>query len=258
MFDDLEDPFGPPTGNALSRVLARARRRRAIRRNSAALIVVVAVAATAVGANALDSGKRAIHVAGPSTTQPAPTSTSASTPSPTSTTTTTSTTTSTTQPASELWTSSHLTITPRSLGQVVVGMTLPEAQIAAGLTFDGTGDGAFFPTTLPAGFPHLFVNAAVDDHVSCVGVESGNVTTFPQTVVTSEGFRLGDTVSQLLAVYGSRATYLPAPPSGIAPSPGYVVTEADGNLAFSVDITQTRIVAIKGGGADVTPSTCTG
>ncbi len=264
MFDDLGDPSGPPAGDTLERVLARARRRRATRRGAFAFVVVGAVAALAVGASALGSDSKAIHIAGTTTTNPAPTTTA---PLPTSTSSSTSTTTSTTtQPqtgTSERWTDSVLTITPQSLGAVRIGMTLPEAETAAGVPFDGAADGAFYPTSLPTGFPHLFVNEDPSNLVSCFGAEIGDPTALPivsapQTVSTPEGFHLGDTVAQLLAIYGTRAHFLQAPAGGISPRAGYVVAEPDGNLAFYVDNSSTRILGIKGGDSALTPSSCSG
>lgn len=253
MFDDLADPLGPPTGDALGSVLARARRRRVTRVGSTALIAVVAVAAIAVAANALGSSSKTVHVAGTTTTSPTTTTAPSSATSATSTSTTT-------QPVAspELWSGLQLTITPKSLGQVTVGMTLDQAQAAAGVAIDGAADSAFFPTTLPADFPHLFFNEDPSNTVSCVGAEIADYATNPQTVVTPEGFRLGDTVQQLLTIYGSRARYSPAPPTGISTRAGYVVTEPDGNLAFYIDETTGRIYGIKGGGADLTPSSCNG
>src|SRR5207302_3643828 len=101
----------------------------------------------------------------------------------------------------------QLTITPRSLGQVTVGMTLDQAQAAAGIAIDGAADTAFYPTALPANFPHLYFNEDPSNTVSCVGAEIADYATNPQTVITPEGFRLGDTVQQLLSIYGSRARY---------------------------------------------------
>ena len=259
MFDDLADPLGPPTGDALGRVLTRARRRRATQRTAGALIAVVAVVsvavAVAVAASALDSRSSAVHIAATTTTKPTPT-----TPPPPSSTTSTTTTTTSTQPVGggELWSGAQLTITPRSLGRVTVGMTFDQAQTASGVAIDGAADGAFFPTALPSGFPHLFFNEHPSNAVSCVGAELADLATIPQTVSTPEGFRLGGTVHQLLAVYGSRATYSDAPPSGISPRAGYVVTEPGGNLAFDVDPTTSRVYGIKGGGTDLTPSACNG
>lgn len=136
-------------------------------------------------------------------------------------------------------------------------MTLDEAQFAAGVKFDGRGDGAYYPTSLPAGFPHVFVNLGTGTTVACVGAEIGPSDTIAQTVVTPEGFRLGDTVAQLQAVYGTRARFSPAPPTGLSPRAGYVVDEAGGTLAFYVDSANTRVLGMKGG-PGVTPSTCSG
>jgi hypothetical protein len=258
LFDDLGDPTGPPTGDALERVLTRARRRRATQRSAFALVVVGAVAALAVGASALGSGSNAIHVEGTTTTNPTPTTAATTTPSTSTSTSSPSATTTTTRPTTEgRWTDARLTITPVSLGSVRIGMTFPEAETAAGAPFDGHGDGAYYPTSLPTGFPHLFVNLGAGNLVSCFGAEIANTAT-PQVVQTADGFRLGDTVQQLLAIYGSRAHFMQASAGGISPRAGYVVAEPDGRLAFYVDTTGTRILGIKGGGVDVTPSSCNG
>ena len=55
-------------------------------------------------------------------------------------------------PAPDPWTSSELTVTPDGLGAVRVGMTLSEAQQAAGVTFGDVGDGF---DHAPTGNPRL-------------------------------------------------------------------------------------------------------
>jgi len=161
---------------------------------------------------------------------------------------------------SDRWTSRQLTITPRSLGAVRVGMTIEEAQTAAGLFFDGRGDGFWYSTQRPAGYPHDFVGqGGPSGAVVCVGAELFDASPrLLQTVSTPEGIRLGDTVQRLLSVYGSRARYVSAPASGMTTNAGYVVTESDGNLVFVVDRANRRIVEIAGGAADLGPNTCTG
>jgi len=262
IFDDLGDPLGPPEGDALGAVLARARRKRVVRRGTVAVLAVVGVAAFAVSANAFTAKSGHVHVEGPRTTvSPSVTSTSTASTTTTATSTTTSgVTTTSTSPSSgaEPWSGQQLTITPQSLGGVRVGMTLDEAQQAAGYAFDGTGDGAYYSTTVPAGFPHLFVRLDQRGDVSCVGAEISDQASIPQAISTPEGFRLGETVPRLQAVYGARARFVPAPAGGISPRAGYVVTEAGGALAFYVDNTNTRILGIKGGGTDLTPSSCSG
>jgi hypothetical protein len=271
-FDDLADPLGPPEGDALGAVLTRVRRRRIVRRGTAALIAVVVVVALGVSANAFAPKTGRVHIEGRGTTVsvprsttsvPASTSTSTTTTAAASTTSTTPVSTTSTTPvttpavAGEVWSGTQLTITPLSLGRVGVGMTLDQAQIAAGLPFDGRADGASYPTGLPSGFPHLFVGDGANSTVACVGAQIGPNTVSPQTVTTPEGFHLGDTVQRLRAIYGG-ARYSPAPTGGISPRAGYVVSEASGNLAFSVDSTGTRVLGITGGGHDLTPSSCTG
>ena len=257
IFDDLADPQGPPSRDALGRVLSRARRRRVARRATAVAIAVVAVGAIAVSAGALTSSSGPGRTLSATTTSVA--STTNSTTSTTSTTTTTEPATTSTQTVapSGLWTGTQLEITPRSLGGVELGMTLAQAGSAAGVAFDGAADSAFFPTTLPSDYPHLFVNEAPGNTVSCVGAEMNPAIRTPQAVTTPEGFRIGDTVQQLLAIYGSRAHYSPAPSGGIAARDGYVVEETNGDLAFDVDDATNTIFAIKGG-TGLTPSSCNG
>lgn len=152
-----------------------------------------------------------------------------------------------------LWTARRLTITPTSLGGVRVGMTLAEAQAAAGAAFDAAGDGYSYPSTLPAGYPHLYVGR---DPVDCVGAEGASTA---QAVATPEGFRLGDSVRALLAVYGSRARYVPAPTGGgMTDYAEYIVAEAGGNLVFMVDPAGQRVTGIAGGGSGLDPNSCTG
>jgi len=159
--------------------------------------------------------------------------------------------------ASAPWTASQLTITARSLGAVRVGMTLADAQQAGGVTFDGFGDGFAYPTSLPQGFPHDFVGGtgtSPDGVVQCVGTSG---TSAAQTVSTPEGLQLGDPVSRVLAVYGARARFIPAPTTGgMTDYSGYVVTGAEGNLAFV--ISNQKVSEIEGGNGTLGPNSCTG
>lgn len=163
-------------------------------------------------------------------------------------------------PTAERWTSRQLTITPTSLGAVRVGMTRSEAQAAAGVSFDGSGDGFVYSTRRPAGFPHDYVGlGAPNDTVVCVGASIfDRSTALQQAISTPEGFRLGDTVERLLGVYGTRAHFVPAPATGMTTNAGYVVAESGGKLAFVVDLARKRIVEIAGGGPGVGPNSCTG
>ena len=157
------------------------------------------------------------------------------------------------------WTSSQLTITPQSLGAVRVGMTGDQAQGAAGETFDGAGDGFTYP--IRPGYPHLYVGGAPGEYargagspVRCVGASdpAGR-----QDIVTADGFHLGGSVAQLLAIYGSRARYMPAPAGGgMTDYAGYVVTEPAGDLAFVVYSGAVREIA--GGPTPLSPNGCTG
>jgi hypothetical protein len=134
-------------------------------------------------------------------------------------------------------------------------MSLAQAQSAAGIIFDGRGDGAFYPTTLPPGYLHLFVDG---DPVGCVGAEAG-LSPQRQTVSTPEGVRLGDSTKKMLHTYGSRARYLPAPAFGITTRAGYVVPlTGGGSLVFGVDNTGTTITEISGTGLGANPGNCIG
>jgi hypothetical protein len=134
-------------------------------------------------------------------------------------------------------------------------MTITEAQQAAGITFDGSGDGFYYPTGLPTGYPHLFVGG---ETVDCVGADSGDSSEPTQEVVTPEGFSLGGTVQSLLATYGSRAIYEPAPTDGgMTDNAGYVVSEDSGDLVFVVDASGLTINEIAGG-TNIGPNDCTG
>jgi hypothetical protein len=232
MFDDLADPLGTPPGDALGTVLAHARRRRAAHRGAAALAALVAVVAIAASANALrGSDSSAGHIANEPTTATAATPTTTVAPHQT---------TPDTQSSigTGPWSDRALTITARSLGGVHLGMNRNEAQVAAGYAFDTGGDGFVYPTTLPAGFPHDYVGVtglSGHESVVCVGASLRNGSKpSSQTISTPEGFRLGDTVQRLKAIYGSRARYVPAPSSGMTTNAGYVVDEAGGHLAFVV------------------------
>ena len=163
--------------------------------------------------------------------------------------------TTTTAPASGLWTATALTITPDSLGAVTVGMSLDQAQQAAGITFDGAGDGFSYPTTLPTGYPYIYVGGTPT--VSCVG--ASEATGGPQVVSTPEGVVLGGSVQSLLSIYGSKATYTPAPPPGNGRSDwaGYVVSESSGNLVFVIGSDGSTIDEIAGG-PDIGVNDCTG
>ncbi len=152
------------------------------------------------------------------------------------------------------WADAQLTITAQSLGGVRLGMTLQQAQAAAGVVFDGSGDGASYPTSLPANYPHLYVHAETGGRVTCLGADGPSTA---QTIVTPEGLHLGDTVAKLLQIYGSRARYVPAAAQGIHPSDGYVVAGPGGNLVFSTRGTST-VRSIVAGGPDLVPGTCGG
>lgn len=149
-------------------------------------------------------------------------------------------------PPSGKWTDPVVVITPTSLGAVKVGMALPDAEAAAGVSFDGFGDGAHYPKGIR---PELYVVP----NLPCVGVSGTD--TPSKTVQTAEGVRLGDSADQITALYGNRARYIPAPTGGRTPTEGYIVDFPDGKIAFAVASNVIR--AIKAG-PGVTPSSCGG
>jgi pimeloyl-ACP methyl ester carboxylesterase len=159
---------------------------------------------------------------------------------------------------SQLWSDQHLTITPTSLGQVHLGMTLTQAQAAAGVVFDGAGDGYTYPEELPAGYAHDYVGGAYGNHpVTCIGTRGSATST--QTVSTPEGVSLGDPASKVTQVYRSAAAFVPMPTGGgLDPRAGYVVKTGQGTLAFAVDSPTGPITGIAAGGPTLTPSSCTG
>jgi len=211
--------------------------------------VALLCALAACGSNGAANG---LSGHGTTTTRPAGADTAASSAAGTGATTTT-----TAPVGSSPWTASSLTITARSLGAVHIGMTRGQAEQAAGVTFDGFGDGFAYPTTLPPGFPHDFVGGvgiSPDGVVQCVGA-SGAPTA--QSVSTPLGLHLGDPASRVLAVYGAQARYVPAPTSGgMTAYAGYVVSTADGNLAFV--ISGNTVTEIEGGNGTLGPNSCTG
>jgi hypothetical protein len=113
MFDDLADPLGPPDGDALGAVLAKAHRRRVVRRAAgiAAVAGVLAIGGIAAVAAASSPTSTHVAVAAPSTTLPAnepkPTTTTSS-----STSTTSSTTSSTSTSTTSTTTSTSTTTVP--------------------------------------------------------------------------------------------------------------------------------------------------
>lgn len=153
------------------------------------------------------------------------------------------------------WTEPQLTITAESLGAVQLGMTLAQAEAAAGLNFDGMGDGMAYPTALP---DHLYVGLLSDGTVGCVGAGEAQPAGSRQTVSTPEGFQLGDTVQALLSIYGSRAQSVPAPTSGLSSAAGYIVADNGGNLLFFVDPTDATVTQIAGGPNVTNSNSCPG
>ena len=155
------------------------------------------------------------------------------------------------------WTDSFLVISPSGLGDVHIGMSQAQAQAAANETFDGSGDGFVYHTTVADRYPRLWAGLDSTSVVTCVGAGMTNALPLEQTVVTPDGFMLGEGVQQLLHVYGSRAKYVPNPESGRDPQAGYVVDEGSGRLVFWVNSVG-AVMGIAAGNRTLEPSYCTG
>ena len=151
------------------------------------------------------------------------------------------------QQSSGQWTASKLVITPHSLGAVAVGMTVAQASAAAGVKIVEVGDGFGYPN----GDSSSGLAITGLPTVTCV---LASVTSGGPVVVTPQGFPVGGTLMALKSLYGTRLRYVPAPSTGPAPVPGWVVSfPGDGNLAFGVN---NGIVTAILGGKKAMPSTC--
>lgn len=155
--------------------------------------------------------------------------------------------------SAEAWTASELTITPNSLGTVTLGMTNAQVNAAAGVQVDASGEGYYDSVGLPSGSLHLYVGG---DPVRCVGASIKRGSSAIQRVATPDSVAVGETVSKLENVYGSRAVFTPASGTGRTNNTGYVVSSADGDLTFVIDAQQ-KITGIAGG-KDLTPNSCVG
>ena len=81
-----------------------------------------------------------------------------------------------------------LTISPQAPDAVRIGTTVTQAQTAAGLAFDGSGDGYSYRTSIPSGL-YLYVGG---DPVTCVcATMRPRPGSAKQTVETRDGFELG-------------------------------------------------------------------
>jgi hypothetical protein len=155
------------------------------------------------------------------------------------------------------WTASSLIITATSLGAVKNGMTLAQAENAAGLDFPGSGNGAHYPTLTSPHAPHLYIRPTGDTNFPpCLGAQGDGKGT--PTVSTAEGFRLGDPVRRLKGIYGSALTYTPRPDAGLSPRAGYTLKEPAGSIIFVIDPATDTITEIASSTQSLTPSGCPG
>jgi hypothetical protein len=279
---ELIDPQ-PPTRKNLNALRRRHRRTHRILRAGAPLVVAAAVAAVAITATAVAVHHRfqprppATHQPVPHTPQPTAPTPNSSTPTASASTAPPSRTASTTNPptspaasqvTSGLWTDRHLAITGNSLGGVNVGMSSTEAARAAGVSgFVEVGDGVLRPADRTQSAPlYLYLGnnagepaSTVGGSFSCLGAALTDSGTPTQTVTTTRGLHLGDPVARVHAIYGTSASFVPMPTTGgISPHAGYVVHEGGYDLVFKLDPRNSRVIAIAGGIAPMTPSECNG
>ena len=154
------------------------------------------------------------------------------------------------------WTEPSLTITPASLGAVRTGMTVGQAELAAGVGLVEVGNGVWSNQRVVAGQYVAEGDAGLSLVFGKAGVSCLDAAGAPTTdVATPEGVHLGDTVKRLLHVYGSSLTYVPASQQGINPAAAYVLHGSAGNLVFWFDSAGT-ITEIAAGPAAAPGVTC--
>jgi hypothetical protein len=144
-------------------------------------------------------------------------------------------------------------------------MSSAAAAHAAGVAaFTNVGDGVLQPAGRPDLPPYLYLsNFAGQPAASFSGdficVEAAGSESATQSVVTTRGLHLSDPATRVREIYGTAANFIPMPTTGgIDPHPGYVVHEGQFDLVFKLDASQSRVIAIAGGVAPMTPSECNG
>jgi hypothetical protein len=145
-------------------------------------------------------------------------------------------------------------------------MSSAAAAHAAGVSaFTEVGDGVFDPVgALASSQPRLYLSnfagqpaASVNGDFSCV--EAAGSESATQSVVTTLGLHLGDPAARVREIYGMTANFIPMPTTGgIDPHAGYVVHQGHFDLVFKLDGSESRVIAIAGGLAPMTPSECNG
>lgn len=164
------------------------------------------------------------------------------------------------------WNSHVLVITGHSLGGVSIGMSSPQAARAAHVSaFTPVGDGVQVPAEKANSPQQLYLYldsfagqppASFRGDFLCVAADGSQTAT--QSVVTAAGLHLGDSAARVREIYGAAATFIPEPTGGIEPHPGYVVHQGQFDLVFKLDSSLSRVIAIAGGFAPMTPSQCNG
>ena len=146
------------------------------------------------------------------------------------------------QTPSGRWTGSDLTITDHSLGAVTQGMTLAQAEAAAGVNLESEGDGVYHPTNQVTGATHLLITGETCFDASRTGPGPGTV------VSTPAGVSLGEPMSRVFSVYGRQAQNFMADPAWSGPGnvPAGIMVQFTGGVLLFVGSSS------DGGGGDIT------
>jgi hypothetical protein len=132
------------------------------------------------------------------------------------------------------WTGSRVTITPGSLGDVRIGMTMRQAAAAAGEQLTLVADRIIYPLGRNGNPVYGALSGDARGPDGTVACLSAVLTPNAPAVTTPQGFALGGTTTQLKTVYGSSLRFMPAPPN--APVlPAYMVSYPNGHLVFTVN-----------------------
>ncbi|TSD97328.1 hypothetical protein FOS14_15230 [Skermania sp. ID1734] len=144
------------------------------------------------------------------------------------------------------WDEPVVVVTTDSIGAATVGMSASEVERAAGVSLAEMGDGEYvFNTTRQPAYAQIWAHP----YFGSLGI--GPVDGQIQTVVTDEGYRLGEDAEAFLKIYGTRAK--PVQYSG-GEHPGhyYVVTGLHGSLVAALDYADGNKIAMLCVGRDGT------
>jgi hypothetical protein len=157
------------------------------------------------------------------------------------------------------WGDPVILVTPDSMGAVHFGMDEGQAQRASGETFNAAGDGFRYNSPGPYGADYIYLGGAgvsLTSSFDCIG--AAKVSGSHQVVETPQGFRLGESTSQLLAIYGKSATFVQGPPTGMEPYDYYIVNGQAGALVFRLDMPDEYVDGIMAVAPGANPEFCGG